>query len=369
MAIEALGTLETFLSLRGWKQVAHGTQGAMWSDENLRIGVPYGLEQFDAEWPALLDVLAKRLDSTSDALERELDLLWKDEINFRAIEDEEDGTISLEGGADLFVLARTAVRTTATTSVGPKVRIESAYSRHGEAITRQTRFGQTRRGSYVVPVRYTLDRPLARSTDVLPGTEEAPREPMQRRASRTLAQSLAVLESEVVRPAREVRASVIPSLVHVGVTREFSIAIRNLLDTPALSELRTTMRWAPTVPGARSLPDAVALPAEARDQFKQLAKLLQGESREAEEYISGPIVAMRDEGLGFAEISIQTVRRGRQCEVQARLDPDQLEQGHEWFKDRETVIAFGTIGRIPNRGLWLTNLESIGPLVDTRLTE
>lgn len=71
--------------------------------------------------------------------------------------------------------------------------------------------------------------------------------------------------------------------------------------------------------------------------------------------------------MTFGEVTVQTTRNGRNCEVTVVLSDDALDHSHMWFRDRETLLVEGPIESIPGRGLRISKVLRIQPLSETLL--
>jgi hypothetical protein len=85
------------------------------------------------------------------------------------------------------------------------------------------------------------------------------------------------------------------------------------------------------------------------------------------ENVSGPIIALRDEGMEYAIATISTARHGRQREVHVTIGGDDVALAHDWLKEHETVICNGDVSFTPAKGLLMTDPSAFQLLADTIL--
>ena len=306
-------------------------------------------------------------------VEHQLLHAYVDEVSFRV--PTQDDSIPLSVGVALFTMAQRAVRASATSAQGPRPVVDNV-PKGAKRIMEQVSVGHTRAGSYVVPIRYELDRVLtdtARSAEdaqqeALDGDWDANRESTQRRASRTLMQALGVLNSEVVQPDRPPSPDTLQMLIPAGVTRELVTAVRSMVVTDEVEQVGATATWASAIREPARTPDRVVVNRGAAEVLRLTAEKLGAlKTQRGGEVIAGPLVhlhtfdAQRNRADGVAAtVGIQVMRHGRQATVFVNTEPalwgevSRLESG-------EVVTAYGVVSHGP-KGLVLARRGAIASL-------
>lgn len=353
--------LTMYLRNKGWVIESEGPVGQLWArGGDASVGVPFGLAQGDPEWPDVLRRVAAAMKLPANSVESAVLGLWRDELEFRVAG---STRVPLRLGSHLYRCVYTSFRAAATTAQGPKAFLRRQYSKVGDRLAAEAMFDQTREGSYVVPVGIELHA-SPRPRDALPF--EAASEPPQRRVTRTLQESLSAIERLVIKPEHEPRKSETAALVSVGVSREMVASIEVVASSLDDGELTVTASWAAAVPSPRIDP-TVTVPKEAAERLRTVAGYLKTAQPSKTENISGQIVSMDDDNRNPGAITIETVRRGRQCRVKIFLpDREQTEKAHKWFDTHETVIAYGHVHSASDEHPTMQP-ESVAPLSEVIL--
>lgn len=372
-AVSTVDDLTSYLIRHGWKVTSTGQMGALWRrglEDSSLVAVPSNITSRNEEWSGVVSRIAHAEKLQPSAVDTSIRNQYIDATEFRAADDLYiEGSIPLEAGFSLFASARTVVRVCATTSRGAKARIGGDYSTRGDRIAESARFGHTLRGSYIIPVFMPLPRPTAPSQTPL-DLEKNQRtfyESEERRVTRTMAQSLAALKSLVVEPGKAPRSSVVADLVTAGVSREMVLAIHKVISDESVATFDATFSWAGSIPKPPNLPERIAIPSESADLLEGAARQMKVGKKTGVETMTGLIVQLRDEGERFGEVVIQTVRRGRPCEVSVRLAQHQLIDAHEWFKERRALVLDGPVVSQPGRPLRVDAVKRLQPLDETFL--
>jgi hypothetical protein len=112
----------------------------------------------------------------------------------------------------------------------------------------------------------------------------------------------------------------------------------------------------------------VRIPADAAPRLDTAARLLKTSSYTPNEVLTGPIVEVRHEPNDpFGQISVQTMRRGRNAEVRVRLPLGQLTQTYDWARDGRPVVVEGPVRRSPGQPLMIESPRQVRPLDESYL--
>lgn len=369
--------LSDWLEKTGWRHGTPGIAGSRWAiDDSEPVGIMDGITSDMPEWNATLARIASVLGRSRDEVAASIVNLYTDEIVFHAKGNSSD-SISLDEGARLVDLIKSAVRTTATTSRSQKPVINGNWSRDGDRITSEVRLGHTRKGSYAVPVYYDIGQPTL--SDAL--AEEIPTmeagESTQRRASRTLMQSLNAIEQDLLRPGKEPTSSVIMDLVHKGVSKELAASLASFSRRSVeVASLETDANWAAGAKSAHVTSVVIPVGTEPAKLLERTAQtMLKMAFSPKQEFISGPVVGVitkdghnaRSEGSPIdTEVMVQAVRRGREVTVHVPANASLWGQVTKWLTTGESVEAFGEISKASGR-LVMRPVEPLRSLNQERL--
>lgn len=364
-------SLDWFLTKHEWRPINRGSAGELWKhEEGAVVAVPWGLSPNDLQWDGVIARIAAPLNEPAPAVETAIRNAYVDVTDFRAADDILiEGSIPVEAGFSLISTARTILRASATTSRGARAQISGNYSKPAERIVEQARFGHTKKGSYILPMLVPLDISSIRGKDSA-GQQlfSYDHEPEQRRATRTMAQALTAVQRLVVDPAKEPSAGTVDDLITAGVSREMVTALHDIVSAEAVSVFSAEFVWAPALESNSTLPSSVSIATAASDLLQLTSKKMRPSPKKQTESFTGPIVQLRDEeSLTFGEVKIQTVRRGRSCEIALLLADENLRKSHEWFSTKETLVVEGEVTSVPGKGLRIVSPARVQPLRETML--
>lgn len=363
--------LTAYLRSTGWKIARQGGRGRLWvaSDSSQSVVVPDDLTAESFEWQGIITRVAAAQGLTSDLLERVIAYQYVDLTELRASTDEPSGSILLDLGAALVDSARAIVRSSATSSRLDRLAIDGNYSLVGDRLAAAARMGHTRDGSYILPILMPLPKP--RDVDEAQGTLVAASdfsESDHRRVTRTMAQTLIAIRKHIVEPEASPTRAVLGDLLAAGVTRESVLAVERVLSCDSVTMLGAQFEWAAGVRPPGGLPASVEFPSPAAARLVEAAHLMRTVKREPGEQLTGVIVQLRHEpGESHGEFALQTVRKGRPCEVQVRVEGEILIQAFSWFREGDALLVQGRIERSPGRPLRVPAPTRVLPVAETML--
>lgn len=361
------------LGSHGWAIASSGPIGQLWtSPDGARVGIPFGLQRVDWEWAGVLERVAEGMNLATEDLESLLRGLWIDEFDFRAGTTLTSAhTISAASGAAMFGNVWQLVRSAATAAQTPQHHIRN-WSHVGDRAVADAQFGQTKPGSYILPLLVPLQATTTLSEDGadphLPDTEVAMREPEERRVTRTMMDALDRIQNMVIKPDRVPSDETIDRLVHRGVTRNMLSSIKNIIEHEDVTGLDVTPRWATKVPVGRSTPsERIEIPAAAVDLLEHTIPRFKKKTDPKVEVLSGPIYRMQHRtGETFGIATVDTRRKGRQANVDVFLASDDVARAHDLFKHHEIVEARGRV-ESSSSGLVMRKPDNFKALGETQL--
>lgn len=358
-ATDATSRSELIIVLKksNWKLVGEGPLGQMWASpsSNLEVGIPFGLTSSNHEWGGVLDRIAYGQRTSSEELARRINDLRFDVTEFRVDGPLWKHSVPVEAGFNLFKTARQVLRVSATTAKNPKVSIGGGYSVTGDRVLEKARFGQTLEGSYIVPLMVPIverkdfedsDGEL-RQDDPIFEDAKTGHESDERRATRTMAESMWAVYSSIVDRDKPPTSSQVNDLVYAGVSRELLATLSEVVSKPRVTTFDATFRWSELLADlSQNISKKISIPSGAGELLSESAQKFKPKPAPKIETFTGPIVQLRDEEiLSHGYVTIETNRNGRQVELQIRVDEENLGDVHEWFKDHETVRVQGSVRR------------------------
>lgn len=339
------------LDSQGWSSVSAGPIGELWaSPEGRRVGIPFELTQASREWDGVIERVADGLHTATATVAEQLRGLWTDVFEFRAgTAFVSSHTISAAAGSDLFQSVWTILRASATAAQTPQPKITN-WSRVGDRVVADAQFGQTRPGSYIlplfVPLRRTTTAEAQRSKDDT--LFVSAREPEERRVTRTMHEALQAFQTAVIDRDRVPSEAEVGELVSFGVTRELLTSIQKVIVHHDVSSLDIDPIWATAVgTDTAAMSGGISIPAEAADLLEHAIPKFKRVKKPVAEVLTGPIYRMLDrEGSGHGIATIDTRRGGRLASVDIFIEGNDLvRQAHDWFRDHTTVHVQGTVDR------------------------
>jgi hypothetical protein len=366
---DARGDLLDLLAARGWARIGTGAEGTLWQspDELATVAVPNRVTPDSYEWPGIIERVASglRLDRRATA---ELIVMRFTDITELVADTAGDGSsVPLTTGVALVESAQILVRTCSTSSRTERLSIDGHYLRSGDELAAKARMAHTREGSYVLPILMPLPRPEPALVDV-PTLFEGATESDERRMTRTMAQTLTAIDSQILEPGRAPDTDALGNLLLAGATREAVVAVGRILSAPAVDGLRARFVWASGQPGPSFLPPDVFIPAEAAALLSESAQRMRKTPHSPTERFTGPIVQMRDthDDRG-GMVRIDTVRRGRPVEIEVTVPSRSIDETHFWFRDNETMVVSGTVQGGRGKRLRILEPTTFSRVADTQI--
>lgn len=381
--VALVDNVRRYLQVSGWEEQPSGQAGALWNPparlgrQVPAIAVPRHMEPGTLEWRGLIERLAAFEHKSQNDLALSVMTQYVDIFRLRAVNDYViSGTISLEAGAHLVRSAYDMLRAAGTTARRPRAQIGGNFSNIGDDVVRNARMGHTEEGSYIVPiwVPLTPPGPEEKNEPSLQGmeVERLPVETTERRVTRTLAQSLAAVREVIVRPEHAPRrASDLIPVVAAGGSRELVQALHRVLTQPAVTQFEARFSWAGGLASPGGVSQDVTLEAEAAPLLEDAARLLKVSVSFPRQIYTGQIVVITHRpGEEFGEVTVDTVRQNRNCDIVVRLDRQTLDLAYDWARNERAVLVEGKVTRGgPGRPLRIESPRQVMPLDETFLPD
>lgn len=357
--------LVRYLTMSGWvPPESEGPAGGLWRHPNSRFAlpVPRELSTDGLDWQQILHRIALVESSDVADVETRIDGRFVDIANLRAANDIViRDTIPYHAGVALVRESWTMLRSSATTSLGPRSHIRR-FRKSADEIVKGARMAHSKRGSFIIPIHMPLpDAETPAKDEFLPGDDfTMVPESRERRVMRTFAESLAALNTVAVQPQHEPRPDSIHDLIRAGVSHEFSAALHRILDEVAVTEFAASFVWATGAGPAPATPETVTIPAAASERVRRVAIQLKTESgSRGREYLTGPIVGVhRDDQDQAGTVTVQVSRNARLAHVNVNVSRARLDEALDWMKARSTVAVDSLVHRTSS-GLFADRRDAV----------
>lgn len=337
------------------------------------IAVPDAIAPNTEEWDGVIARLALAHKTTAADTDFRVRHEHIDVTNLRAANDVLIvGSIPLSAGRNMIESGFAMLRAAATTARGPKAHISGGYSKLADATVAEARMGHTVDGSYIIPILMPIPEMEAEPASDPPmegmGAELIRREPIERRTTRTFAQALNAVYTHVVEPAVPPKADRVLPLTTAGVSREFVIALQNIVRDEAVTTFETSFAWAGAIPAPTDVAQSIEIPSEASELLGEMARHLKSSRREPVQSITGPIVDWHhvpEEPTGW--IGVQSIRNGRDVIVRVHLPAEEVERAIGYMHGSRTVVVQGRPVGGRGKPVEIFAPATVVPLADTML--
>lgn len=288
----------SWLSGRDWRRVTESAgHAALWCSGPNEVLQPRIIEASDyaLRMSDLLTSLAVWSGSTPDAVAQEMVTQGSDVAEWRAVGLHERAiSLPLEDGLTLIQSVRNALVAAANSTMQRRAYFGHSTLKIARLHARSVHMGQTRRGSYIVPIISRIPGALEPVSDVDRLSLEVRAQPFERRVMAQLAESLAAIREMAVDSSQEPTQRQLNDSVAQGVSHELCAAVAGALEAEAVSELDVSFSWAERIgghPGVRSL----TLPKQAGPVIGRMAEKLRGSDVVGEQALVGLVRSHRRE--------------------------------------------------------------------------
>lgn len=347
-----------WLRIHGWRRAATlGDIAERWQNESAGVLVPLRTTSpdFDLRWSEMLDRLATSFDTDPAGVLLAIAKAGSDIAEFRAA-GEIDDSIPLGDASTLIESVRRAMQAAANSALQPRSYYGHSLPDAARDHARNVRLGQTRRGSYIVPVISRL--PVLRPEDADDALlfEDVAYQPFARTAMLKLASGLSALR-DLTHGAATPAGGRITESVGVGVSSELCDAVVHTLETESVRELEVGFTWADRVPTS-SAPDPVKLERAAVPLLRHVGSVLRGESVVGRQVMVGYVKGLdRDKGEEVGRITLRVLDNDRPRNVLMELNDADYHIAGEANAERRMVAATGVLHREPGRALRLSPVD------------
>lgn len=346
-----------WLRMHGWSQTASlGDIAQRWQNDTTGVVVPMYTRSpdFSLRWSEMLNRLASSFDTDSAGVLLSVEKAGSDIAEFRA-SGQIDDSIPLGDASTLIDSVRRSMQASANSALQPRSYYGHSLPDAARDHARKVRMGQTRRGSYVIPVISRL--PILQPDDADDAVlfTDVAYQPFARSAMLKLAQGLVVLR-DLTHGTTTPTGSKITEAVGAGVSSELCEAVANTLEAESITALDVAFTWAERLPPS-SAPKSVNLESEAAPLLRRIGSFLKGEPVIGRQTVVGYVKRLdRDEDDEVGRITLRTLDSDRARNITVDLNDTDYHIAGEANTDRRMVAATGILHREPGRALRFTEV-------------
>lgn len=343
-----------WLKTHGWSETGKlGDIASRWETQGYGVVVPLlgSSSDFHLRWHEMLDGLAEALDTDPDGVVLTVTKAGSDIAEFRAAgEGRIDDSIPLGDAAVLIESVRRLLQASANSTLQPRSYYGHSLPDAARDHARNARMGQTRRGSYIVPVISRVPILEPEDEEDAPLFEDVAYQPFARSAMLRLYEGLSTLRDLTHGPAPS--RSQITESVGAGVSSELCEAVACTLETESIANLDVTFSWAERLPLSSTANPRVQLDGAAAPLVRQVASVLKGEAMVGRQTLVGYVKRVeRGETDEVGRITLRVLDNDKARNVWLELNETDYHTAGEANIDRRTVSVTGTLHREPGRAL------------------
>ncbi|MFF2997318.1 hypothetical protein ACFVTC_22575 [Streptomyces sp. NPDC057950] len=350
--------LISYLSRSGWTRTRAGSIAELWQpteDMSSSVLVPRVVDATDFQRTVtiLTEEVARLERRSADDVRRDIARQFLDVTDLRAEDDDiDEGTISLQAGLGLFNAANHLMISAAAATIHRQGYYGTSIPKAAHAHARRLRLGQTRPGSYVVPIISNARfGSTPRYGDGVPRLEvESEDTFFDRRVLATLSRSLETLAEMTMNRDRTPSRDEVRDSVGEGVSSELCSAVLEVIEKGKVNLFDVSFNWAPASPVPLDLSNRVVFSSEHAGLVTDIRKELKESEEPSDTVLYGVIRRMSlkaHEESG--RVSLETLIDGRRRSVSFDLDLNTYRQAAKYHGERRRVVVTGILDATPGR--------------------
>jgi hypothetical protein len=347
--------ITTYMRLEGWLPSERGPLAELWihpSREESVVWVPkiVRASDFSRRVEVLLSDLSRFEERDVEAIQHDIAVVHFDVTSLKAKHPQLiDGSIPLPAGYELFQAAQKMVIASAAATVRRQGHFGRRMPKLARDHARHVRLGQTRRGSYILPVisrAYAIPEETHVAGNEVHLDVEAEIELFDRRVASTMARALSVLEEIAVEADREPTMATIHDAVGEGVSRELCLALSSIILVDEVGELDVEFSWARATPAPRNAAGEVTFPKESAEIVKDIGERLKEIQRPREDVLFGLVTDLHQDSVQESrggKVGIETLIDRRLRTVWFDLDEEDHRIAQRCYAERRRVMVRGIL--------------------------
>ena len=306
--------------------------------------------------------LALWADRSVEALTEEMIHEGSDVSEWRAngLHDQ-DYSVPLEDGLTLVQSVRNAFVAAANASIQRRGYFGHSTLKAARDHARAVRMGQTRRGSYIVPIISRIPGVAAQAEEQQGRLDvEVSTQPFERRVMAQLADALQAMHELAVQADHEPSPRELNQRIRDGVSHELCTAVDSMLSTRSFGDVDVTFSWARR---ASRHPDIqrVDFPKEAAPIIANMAEKLRGSDVIAEQVLSGYVwITKHTAGEREGSIKVHAQIGNKPRTISVPLSRDQVHEAQVAAAEERPVFIRGQLVREQGRAWHFQSVSEFG---------
>jgi hypothetical protein len=348
----------SYLTRSGWRRSLSGPLAEMWHPaEDFDNAVLVPRESSAPDFKKTLYILTKelaRLESRDpDAIALDIARQFIDVTDLRADDDDiQEGTIPLVAGIGLFNSAHRLMVSAAAATLHRQGYYGNSMPRAAHKHARRMRLGQTRPGSYIVPVisNARFGSLISHENDEPRLLADADDSYFERRMLTTLSGALATLSEMTVTRDRSPSKDEMRSAVDEGVSSELCGAVLDAIGRGGIDVFDVTFNWAPTSPVPDEIVRKIVFHGGAADLIETMESELKETEAPAERILYGVIRRLSlKQSDTRGQVALETVIDGKSRIVSFDLPLPTYSLAARYHGERRPVVVRGILDATPGK--------------------
>lgn len=357
--------ISNWLAGHDWQRIADSPQRpALWTLGSRELLQPTLRDASDYELRVtqMLRSLASWSERSVEALAEEMIHEGSDVTEWRASALHDlDYSVPLDDGLTLVQSVRNAFVAAANAAIQRRGYFGHSTLKAAREHARVVRMGQTRRGSYIVPI-------ISRVPGVTEQTDEQQRrldievsaQPFERRVMAQLADALQAVHELAVQGDHEPSPRELNERIGDGVSHELCAALESMLAAGSFGDIDVSFSWARR---AASHPDVrrVEFPKESRTVIGNMAENLRGSDVIAEQVLSGFVwITKHTAGDSEGSIKVHAQIGTKVRTVTVPLSREQVHEAQAAAAEERPVFVRGQLVREQGRAWHFESVSEFG---------
>jgi hypothetical protein len=298
----------------------------------------------------LLEVLAKSEGRDEPQVYRDLVCADRDVVRVRTTEADDDGSVKIDAGVDIFLQARELLLSAACAAKDPRPSYRAGKIKEATSYMDRVRLGQTEHGSFVATLLAPVPPSLATMSDQKELWPAVSEEPYERLVTRSLATGLDAAKAAAEQSVRGGGLSPFQKAVSRGVSANLCEALANLIDQGDGVDISVT--WARTRP-TPSFRHRTVFERDEGGVLREAARLFRSQEPRPDERMEAFVVGLgRTQEAEIGTITLKTFLDGKPASVKVVLPSNLYSVAVQAHEERKSVSIVGDLKRQGQRW-WL----------------
>lgn len=338
--------VSAYVRAEGWQQVEqYGDHSDVFAKSNapeLIIPGNSKLGDYENVVSELIRIIAKVEDRSELQVYRDIAGADCDVIRVRAPDAEDDGSVRVDAGVEIFSHARDLLLSAACAATEPRPAYRAGGNKEASEYMEQVRLGQTEHGSFVVTMLAPVPPALQRAVqeEMWPVPEE---EPFKRLVTRRLADGLQAARKAAEHAIRATTFAPFYTAIKSGVSANMCEALSTLIQRG--DGLDVSVTWAKT----RPTPEArrrIEFSKGDGEIFQEAARILRSQEPRPDEQLEAYVTGTeRKLEQSEGRVTLKTWLDGRPVSVRTVLPPESYSAALSAHDEKHAISVTGDLRR------------------------